>query len=128
MNKTWKRLTRNKYFQAWVCFLYIGSLVATEPEIRPQGNGVDQAAVFWAVAVWLFWATVSSAIAMGIAYLTAPKPPKPNHAKPAGLEEFDVTTAEEGRPIQVLFGSRYITGPNIVWHGDFKSENVVERL
>ena len=125
MNKTWKRLTRSKYFQAWACFLFMCSVIATEPE--PQDNGTQQA-FFWAAVIWLFWAAVSSGIAAVIAYLTAPKPPKPNHAKPVGLEEFDMTTAEEGRPIQVLFGSRYITGPNIVWHGDFKSEPIIERL
>ncbi|MBN2691996.1 MAG: hypothetical protein JXR43_09130 [Burkholderiaceae bacterium] len=45
----------------------------------------------------------------------APKQPEP---KPASLDDVDAPTAEEGRPIPVLFGSVLITGPNVVWYGD----------
>lgn len=44
----------------------------------------------------------------------APKPPK---RRPAALEDFDVPTADEARPIPVVFGEVHVTGPNVVWYG-----------
>jgi hypothetical protein len=48
----------------------------------------------------------------------APKPPQP---KPPALEDFSVPTAEEGRPVPVVFGEVWITGPNVLWYGDLRS-------
>ncbi len=45
----------------------------------------------------------------------APKPPQP---KAAGLGDVQAPTAEEGRPIPVVFGTVLITGANVVWYGD----------
>ena len=53
--------------------------------------------------------------------------PKPQNAKPAGLNEFQVTTAEIGREIPVLFGTRDINGPNVVWFGDLKTVAVKKK-
>ena len=47
--------------------------------------------------------------------------PKPQNAKLAGLEEIQVPTAEVGREIPVLFGTRDLTGPNVVWYGDLRT-------
>ena len=47
--------------------------------------------------------------------------PKPQNAKPAGLAEIQVPTAEVGREIPVLFGTRDLTGPNVVWYGDLRT-------
>ena len=47
--------------------------------------------------------------------------PKPQNAKPAGLDEIQVPTAEVGREITVLFGTRDLSGPNIVWYGDLRT-------
>jgi len=58
---------------------------------------------------------------MTLAYLTRPKIEKP---KPLGLEKFDIPTAEEGRPIQVLFGKKYIASPNVVWYGHLKTQKI----
>jgi hypothetical protein len=44
--------------------------------------------------------------------------PKPQDAKAAGLSDFQVPTAEDGRVLPVLFGTRDIEGPNVVWYGD----------
>ncbi len=51
----------------------------------------------------------------------APKPPQP---KPASLSDFDVPTAEEGRPIPVVFGTVTITGPNVIWYGNLRTEAI----
>ena len=49
-----------------------------------------------------------------------------NHAKqqsqkPAGLSEIEAPIAEEGVEIPVLFGTRDLNGPNVVWYGDLKT-------
>lgn len=54
----------------------------------------------------------------------APKPPTP---KPAALSDVDVPTAEEGRPIPVVFGSVLITGPNVVWYGDLVADPIKKK-
>lgn len=51
----------------------------------------------------------------------APKPPKP---KAAGIGEIDVATAEEGRPIPVIFGTVLLKSPNIVWYGDLYTTKI----
>ncbi len=62
---------------------------------------------FVQLVVYIVSALISAAL--------APKPPKP---KPASLEDFEAPTAEEGRPIPVVFGCVLITGANVVWYGD----------
>jgi hypothetical protein len=67
--------------------------------------------------VWNF--IVQLAIALVVSYYMRPDPPPaPN---PATLEEFDVPTAEEGRPIPVVFGRVHIRSPNVVWYGDLRT-------
>lgn len=56
-----------------------------------------------------------------ISYALAPKPPKP---KPASLQDFDAPTAEDGRPIPVVFGTVWLKGPNVLWFGDLQSEPI----
>lgn len=45
--------------------------------------------------------------------------PKPQSQPPAGLGDIKAPTAEEGREIPVLFGTRQIDSPNVTWYGDF---------
>jgi hypothetical protein len=66
--------------------------------------------MWWFVAVFI--------VALVVAYAMTPKP---ENQKPAGLGDVTAPTAEEGREIPVLFGTRHIEGPNVVWYGDFKS-------
>ena len=54
-------------------------------------------------------------IAAIAAVALAPKPPE---QRPAALTEFEIPTAEEGRPIPVVFGTVLVTSPNVVWYGD----------
>lgn len=56
-----------------------------------------------------------------VAIALAPKPPKP---KPASLSDFDIPTAEEGRPIPVVFGTVLVTGPNVIWYGDLRTKAI----
>ena len=45
----------------------------------------------------------------------APRPPTP---RAASFTDFTLPTADQGRPIPVIFGTVNITGPNCVWYGD----------
>lgn len=50
--------------------------------------------------------------------------PKAQKPKAAALDDFDVPVAEEDRPIPVLFGTKRITGANVVWYGNLKTEKI----
>jgi len=72
----------------------------------------------------MFAFLIKLAIMIALAYVLRPKPPKPPRS--AGLEEFQIPTAEEGRSIQVIFGKRREKGPNVVWYGDLKANAIKE--
>lgn len=67
------------------------------------------------------WTIAYLIIAVALSVALAPKPPKP---KPASLDDFDVPTAEEGRPVPVVFGTVRITGANVLWYGDLKTKKL----
>jgi hypothetical protein len=69
--------------------------------------------IFAYIAILVISAFVSAAL--------APKPPAP---KPASLSDFDVPTAEQGRPIPVVFGTVTITGPNVIWYGNLRTQAI----
>ena len=48
----------------------------------------------------------------------------PEGPDPASLEDFDVPTASEARPIPVVFGTVMVSGSNVVWYGDLRTEEV----
>lgn len=53
--------------------------------------------------------------------------PKQQGVQPAGFSDIQAPTAEEGREIPVLFGTRDINGPNVVWYGDFSTQAVKKK-
>src|SRR6185436_5887525 len=69
-----------------------------------------------------FWLTLLVYAALFVlSDLLKPKPELEN-AKPSGLGDFNFPTATEGRPVPLLFGTVKISGPNVVWYGDFVQE------
>lgn len=50
-----------------------------------------------------------------ISYLLAPKPKAP---QPNATKDFEAPTAEAGRPVPVVFGTKTVKGANILWWGD----------
>ena len=69
--------------------------------------------------VW--WFVVALIVSMVVSYAMQPKP----QTRPAaGLGEFNVPTAEVGREIPVLFGTRDMGGANVVWYGDLRTQKV----
>lgn len=66
----------------------------------------------------MWWYIAVFVVALVVAYATTPKP---QSQPPAGLGDIKAPTAEEGREIPVLFGTRDLEGPNVVWYGDFRA-------
>lgn len=66
----------------------------------------------------MFWYIVVFALALVASYALMPKP---QSQPPAGLGDFSVPTAEVGREIPVLFGTRELAGPNVVWYGHLRT-------
>lgn len=58
-----------------------------------------------------------------ITYALSPRP-KTEAPKAAGLDDLSVPTAEEGRPIPVVFGTVLIRGANVVWAGDLRVDPI----
>jgi hypothetical protein len=55
-----------------------------------------------------------------LSYLLTPKP-KVDQPKPAGLDDIDFPSTELGKDIPVLFGTREITDPMVLWYGDLRA-------
>lgn len=66
----------------------------------------------------MWWYIAVFVVALVVSYATMPKP---QSQPPAGLGDIKAPTAEEGREIPVLFGTRDLEGPNVVWYGDFRA-------
>ena len=61
------------------------------------------------IIAWVVTAVVSA--------LLAPRPNSQN-AQPGQIGDKDVPIASQDAPIPVLFGTRVLSGPNVVWYGD----------
>lgn len=59
-----------------------------------------------------------------LSVVLAPKQPKP---KPSSLSDFDAPRAEEGKPLPVLFGTKILRGPNVLWYGDLRVDEIKEK-
>lgn len=69
--------------------------------------------------VWPFIAGILLAVV-----LTYALAPKPKSKPPAGINDIEAPTAEEGREIPVLFGCRDIRGANCTWYGDLRTVRI----
>lgn len=65
----------------------------------------------------MWWLVAVFVVSLVVAYAFAPKP---QAMKPPGIEEVQAPTAEEGREIPVLFGTKDMNAPNVVWYGDIR--------
>jgi len=73
---------------------------------------------------WNFIAQIVIGLLLSaISYALNPRP-RSEAPKAAGLDAFSLPTAEEGRPIPVIFGTVLITGPNVVWAGDLRIDPI----
>lgn len=69
--------------------------------------------------MWYYYAAVLVA-SLVISRVLAPKPSAP----PPGDISGGIPTAEAGKAIPVLFGTRIIAQPNVVWWGDILAEPI----
>ena len=93
-------------------FVYQANVPAPVYTTRlPNGHEVPVNAAFINIVVQIGIMIVSALLS----YALAPKPKPP---KPASITDFDVPTAQEGREIPVIFGTVWVTGPNVLWYGD----------
>ena len=53
-----------------------------------------------------------------------PSPPVPT---PASISDFTAPTADEGRPVPVIFGTVKVEGANVLWYGGLWVEAIKER-
>jgi hypothetical protein len=74
----------------------------------------------------MWWQLAWMVVMAVVSYAMRPKTSAPQ-VKPAGLNEIDFPTAQAGREIPVLFGTRWITGPNVVWYGDLRTTPIREK-
>lgn len=72
----------------------------------------------------MWWYVALFIVSYAIVYATRPKI---QPQKPVGIDEFQVPTAEAGREIPVLFGSKDLNGPNVVWYGDLKTSAIKKK-
>ena len=73
------------------------------------------------------WVQVALFVAsLVISYALAPRP-RNQEPRAAGLDDFDAPVASESDPIPVLFGTRWISRPNVVWYGDLRVTPITKR-
>jgi hypothetical protein len=53
--------------------------------------------------------------------------PKPEPPKPNTIGDFNIPITKEGSEIPIVYGTVWITSPQIVWYGDFRTEPVKTR-
>lgn len=66
--------------------------------------------------MWAFLAVFVVTLAYSYA-----KAPKPQNAPRPALTDIQAPTAEDGRTIPVLGGTRDLNGPNVVWYGHLRT-------
>lgn len=75
---------------------------------------------FWLILLVLFVAQIV------LGELLRPKPQDSSRA--AALKDFSIPTAEESRPIPVIWGTVELNGPNVVWYGDLQSVKLTKKV
>lgn len=66
----------------------------------------------------MWWYIAVFVAALAVSYSLAPKPP---NTPPVGFNDVKVPTAEDGRELPVVFGTRSYEAPNCGWFGDYKN-------
>lgn len=76
----------------------------------------------------MIWFTLALfAVSFLAVALLAPKPNIEN-ARREELDPESFPRATEDAPIPLVLGTVVVRGPNTIWYGDFKSENITERV
>ena len=71
---------------------------------------------------WAFKVLIMLAISYGTSKLAQlRKPEDETRPAPAGQDDIQAPTVEEGRAIPVIWGTVYLKSPNVVWYGDLQA-------
>lgn len=73
---------------------------------------------------------ITIAIMIAVLILAEALRPKPKieSQRPPGLGDFNFPTAEEGRPIPLVWGRVLTQGPNVVWYGDLRTDVLFKKI
>ena len=63
-------------------------------------------------------------VSAALSALTAKKPARQQDQAPATLKEFDFPQIEEGTAQTVVFGDVWLSGWQVLWYGDLRSEGI----
>ena len=74
--------------------------------------------------ILVYLAITALILSVASTILSALMQPRPLPPIAASLSDFQVPTAEEGRPVPVIFGTVLIKGANVIWYGDLKKEEI----
>jgi hypothetical protein len=47
-----------------------------------------------------------------------------DNQRPTGVDDMDFPTATAGKEIVVVFGTRWVNSPNVVWYGDVRTRPI----
>lgn len=65
----------------------------------------------------MWWLVAVFVVSLVVAYAM----PRPQIQQPAALTNIETPTAEVGKEIAVLFGTRDLNDPNVVWYGAIRT-------
>jgi|AntAceMinimDraft_6_1070360.scaffolds.fasta_scaffold107734_1 hypothetical protein len=68
------------------------------------------------------WYVVGAIVLAVITVFLMPKPPP--GPKPSTVSDVRVPITEEGEEVGAVYGTVWITAPQIVWYGDFSSKAI----
>lgn len=74
-----------------------------------------------------FWMAAYYVAVIAFTVYSMMNQPKQQPPSPAGLQDFDVPKAEDGAVIPVLFGTKDINAPNVLWYGDLRTVAVKKK-
>jgi len=78
--------------------------------------------ISWAAVFdFVVTAAIMAGVAYGVMLLTSRST---GSSKVTPEQDLDFPTAEEGKPIAVLFGTRRLKDPNVVWYGDIRTTGI----
>lgn len=117
LSKGWTEL------RALLHYLIFFTVVLYQWNSPPPTDNVVKAEFLTMLVVGL----LISAVTLVLSELLRPKPDIED-AKPAGKGAFQFPTAIEDRPIPIIWGRVRISGPNVVWWGDFRQVPIREKI
>lgn len=73
---------------------------------------------------FLMLALLAASMVLGELFKPRPK----DSSRPASLREFNIPTADETRPIPVIWGTVNMDAPNVIWYGDLRTIKITKRV